>query len=84
MTKNENLFLTQLHDLLRSYSIDTVIVKGKLSSSDPLRIAFYSNGREFSFVGYRNGSYISIISETEKFTPYPEEVIEDGKAESDT
>lgn len=70
MTENEKRFLTELHDLMRSYSIDTVIIKGSPTSNDPQRIAFYSNDREFSFVGYREGSFISIISETAKYTPY--------------
>lgn len=70
MTENERRFLTELHDLMRSYSIDTVIIKGSPTSQDPQRIAFYSNDRELSFVGYREGSFISIISEMEKYTPY--------------
>lgn len=72
MTDNEKRFLTELHDLMRSYSIDTVIIKGSPTSNDPQRIAFYSNDREFSFIGYREGSFISIISETAKYTPYLE------------
>lgn len=72
MTENEKRFLTELHDLMRSYSIDTVLIKGSATINDPQRIAFYSNDREFSFVGYRDGSFISIISETEKYTPYLE------------
>lgn len=73
MTENEKRFLTELHDLMRSYNIDTVLIKGSATSNDPQRIAFYSNDREFSFVGYREGSFISIISETAKYTPYLEE-----------
>lgn len=72
MTENEMKFLTELHDLMRSYSIDTVLIKGSPTSKDPQRIAFYSNDREFSFVGYRDGSFLSIISETAKYTPYLE------------
>lgn len=70
MTENEMKFLTELHDLMRSYSIDTVIIKGSPTSKDPQRIAFYSNDRELSFIGYSDGNFLSILSETPKFAPY--------------
>lgn len=73
MTENEKKFLTELHDLMKSYSIDTVLITGSPTSKEPQRIGFISNDRVLSFVGYREGSFISIISETEKYTPYLEQ-----------
>lgn len=70
MTRNEIDFLTKLHDLFRFYSIDTVMIKGAITDKDPQRIAFMSNDREFSFMAYRGGNFLSIYSETPKFAPY--------------
>lgn len=71
MTENEKKFLTELHDLMISYSIDTVLITGSPTSNEPQRIAFYSNDQVLSFVGYRDENFLSIISvtETEKYTP---------------
>ena len=70
MTENEMKFLTELHDLMRSYSIDTLIIKGSPQGKDNQRIAFFSNDRELSFIGYHDGNFLSILSETPKFAPY--------------
>lgn len=69
MTQNEIKFLTELHDLFRSYSIDHVMIRPN-GADDTMRISFFSNDREFAFAQYRDGNFLSIISETPKFAPY--------------
>lgn len=69
MNKNEERFLIDLDRLFRDYSIDTVMIRGCVANNDPLRIAFFSNDRELSFMAYRQGSFLTIYSETPRFEP---------------
>lgn len=69
MNKNEERFLIELDKLFRYYSIDTVMIRGSVANNDPLRIAFFSNDRELSFMGYRQCAFLTIYSETPRFEP---------------
>ena len=69
MNKNEERFLIELDKLFRYYSIDTVMIRGSVANNDPLRIAFFSNDRELSFMAYRQGAFLTIYSETPRFEP---------------
>lgn len=65
MTKNEQRFLRELHDLFSKYSIDLV----KVDQTDH-RIVLYSNKRRFIFAMYNEGAFIDVTSEIEEFVPY--------------
>lgn len=69
MNKNQERFLTDLNNLLKEHNIDTVIIRGSVANNDPLRIAFFSNDRELSFMAYRDGAFLTVYSETPRFEP---------------
>lgn len=76
MNKHQERFLTDLDHLLREYSIDTVLIRGSVANKDPLRIAFFSNDRELSFIEYRDGAFLTVYSETPRFEPQEQNPIQ--------
>jgi hypothetical protein len=53
MTQNQSMFLRELQSLLDSYNIDSMITKDG-------RVSFISNGEDFSFLQYVDGSFYNI------------------------
>ena len=77
MNKNQERFLTDLDRIFREYSIDTVMIRGSVANNDPLRIAFFSNERELSFIAYRDGAFLTVYSETPRFKPQEPDPIQE-------
>ena len=62
MNENQKNFLNELHDLLKKYAIDRLVVY-----HDSIR--FESNQEILSFGHYDNGTFHNIETEVNNYTP---------------
>lgn len=65
----EKEFMTELHDLFRKYSIDTVASNKEIGG----RIVFMSKGTEFAISDYSAGAFHYVTVRIPKYTPYMED-----------
>lgn len=69
----ETEFMTELHDLFRKYSVDTVVPLYIGKPNETHSIIFMSKGIKFAFSDYSAGAFHDATVRIPKYTPYMED-----------